>query len=379
MGFQIELTRRSLVGLVFLILIVLAALLVLVYLPSARVTLHPATQNRTVEQEITLTTQATAPDFLKFTLPAKIAEKELEDSTSIERSSGEIKEDFAKGIVTLINEQAEEQPLLPKTHLRHEATSVQFLTDNAVRIPPQGEITVGVTAEEAGPGGNVSAGKFIVDKLPASAQAVIYARSDQDFTGGLSTDSAITEPEIAAAKEELLNQLRERARGELTLEAGGAAIPPELIHLETLEEAASAQAGSAAVSFTVRAKVRARAFVVTQNDLLSLTLLALRGSTSSEEEFVSYEPESFTPRIIRADFERGQARIAGTLAGTFAQKIPPSALSTSNIVSLGEQETVEYFERLPAVGNAEVKFSPFWVTSIPTRPSATEIVVDNNQ
>lgn len=379
MAFQLELTRRSFFGLVLLILAVLVALLLLVYLPSARVTLYPATTNRTVEQEITLTTSADAPDFLKFTLPANVAEKEIEDSTTINRASGEIKEDFAKGVVTLINEQAEEQPLLPKTHLRHEETGVQFLTDSAVRIPPQGEITIAVTAEEAGPSGNVSAGKFIVDRLPASTQQVIYARSNQAFTGGLSTDSAVTEAEIAAAKEELLNRLRERARGELTLEAGGAAILPELVHLETLDEASSAQVGSATVNFTVRAKVRARAFVVTQSDLLSLTLLALRSSTTSEEEFVSYEPESFSPRIIRSDFERGQARLTGSLTGTFAQKIPPSALSTGNIAGLGEQEAVEYFEGLPAVGRAEVKFYPFWVTSIPARPTATEIAVNTNQ
>lgn len=378
MGLQIELTRRSFLGLVFLIVVILASLVVLIYLPKARIILAPATENRSVEQEITLSTKATTPDFVKFTLPAKIAEKEIEDAKVVTRSEGEVKEDFANGTVVLVNEQAEEQPLLPKTHLRHEASGVQFLTDRAVRIPPQGEIEVTVTAEQAGASGNVPAGNFIVDRLPEESQKLIYARSEQAMTGGLTTDSAITEPEIVAAKEDLLNQLREQARSELTLEAGGAAIPPELIYLETLEEGASAEPGSAAVSFTVRSKVRARAFIVAQNDLLSLTLLALRGSTTSEEEFVSYDPESFTPKILRADFERGQARISGSLTGTFAQKIPPSALSADNIAGLGEQEVIAYFEKLSSVGKAEVEFSPFWVTSIPTRPSATEIVVKNS-
>ena len=375
---NIELSRRSFIGLVCIIIATLAVIMAFIYLPSARITLSPATEIRSVEQEITLSSETTTPNFVTYVLPARVVSKELEKSQTITREGAQSKDDFAKGVVTLINEQDEEQPLLPQTHLRHEATGVQFLTDNAVRIPPQGELTVSVTAKEQGASGNVPPGKFIVDKLPAAAQQVIYGRSDQAFVGGTVTDSAVTEDEITRAREDITTQLREQAFGELTLEAGGAAISPDLITIETIEEAISAQPGSFTTTFSVRIKIQARAFVVEQNDLLSLSLIALRASATNEEEFVSYEPDSFKPTIIQVDFARGRARIAASLTGSFAKKIEPSVLTTKNIAGLGQKEVVAYFEEFPSVGKATVTFSPFWVSSVPSRPSAVEIEIASN-
>lgn len=372
-----ELTRRSLVAVVTLVIASLVGLVAFIYLPAAKITLFPATVNRTATADITLSTQATAPDFVHPTLPTKIVEKELEDSKTVERSSTDTHDDFAKGAVTLVNEQPDEQPLLPKTHLRHEATGVQFLTDKAVRIPPQGEIAVSVTAEQKGASGNVPPGKFIIDKLPESVQKVMYGKSDQAFTGGVASSSAITQAEIDRASEQLMQDLKQRAAGELTLAAGGA-ISPDLVQVETISADSSASAGSFATSFSIHTKIHARAFVADQNDLLSLTLIALRASASSEEEFISYDPKSFQPKIIQADFERGLARVQGSLNGTFAQKIEPTVLSPEKLAGLGEKETIEYFKQFPSVAKVEVSFSPFWVHSIPSRPSATEIAVKND-
>ena len=375
MAFHIELSKRAFILLLILAVVALGAVLLFVYLPSAQISVYPAQENRTVQQEITLSTSATEPDFVRFVLPARLVEKELQDSLSITRSEVEATEDFARGTITLINEQNEEQPLLPKSHVRHEESGVQFLTDNAVRIPPQSEIQVGVTAKEKGSIGNVSPGKFVVEKLPESLQVVVYGESRETFSGGLTSGSAITETEISTAQDRLSKELTQQALAELTLEAGGTPILPELLHIEPLEDSASVEPGSTAVSFEVRRKVRARAIIVDQNDLLSLTLLALRESSNGEEEFVEYDPSSFSTSIARADFERGQVRVSGTLDGIFAKKIEPSVLGAQDVIGLGEQETKEYFENFSSIGEVEVEFSPFWVQSIPSRPSATEIVV----
>ncbi|MBI1833449.1 MAG: baseplate J/gp47 family protein [Candidatus Andersenbacteria bacterium] len=379
MSFQLELSRRAFLILLVVIGLLLIGIVLVVFLPSAKVTLIPAQETRSVTQEITLAKDAEGPDFVRFVLPAHIVETELEETKTITREAKDAKEDFARGKVTLINDQDEDQPLLPKTHLRHEASGKQFLTDAAVRIPPKGRVDVTVTAEEIGSGSNVAAGTFIVDRLPLPMQSVVHGESTQTFSGGLVTDAVVSEQEVTKAKEEISQALRERAVSELTLKAGGASVNPDLVHFETILDESSAEPGSKAVSFEVKQKVRVRAFVADQNDLLSLTLLALRSNSTQEEEFVAYDPASFTATIGRADFERGQARITGTLTGTFARKIEPSVLSGESIIGLGTQETIEHFEKFPSVGKAEVQFSPFWVQSVPSRRAATEISVRQPQ
>lgn len=379
MTVHLQVPRRMLGLIIILLAMFVIGSLALVYLPGATVSIYPKVQTRSVERSMVLSSSASGPDFVKFVLPAKVVEKEIHKEVETVRPGEGATQDFAKGQVKLINRQDEEQPLLPKTHLRHEAGGVFFLTDTAVTIPPHGEINVNVTAKEKGASGNVPAGKFIVDKLPAGLQSEVYAESKQVFSGGMVSSNPITQSEIETAKNTLIEQAREEALGELTLLAGGARIRPELISTEVTFEAVSAEAGSAATSFTAAATVRARAFVADDNDLLSLTLLALRTSASDQEEFLEYDPDSFRITIERADFERGEARVKTQLAGMFGAKIEPSVLTVQNIAGLSAEEAREHFTEFDSVGDVQVEFWPFWVKSIPSRAGAVEIAIRQDQ
>ncbi len=374
---QFVIPRRTLLLLMALLVLAVAGSLAFIYLPRAHITVHPKISSRSVEQPMILSAEAKEPDFIRYILPAKLVEKEVREAKHITREATNVRDDFATGKITLKNDQGEEQPLLPKTHLRHEASGTFFLTDTAVTIPPQGEVATLVTAKEAGPAGNVPAGKFIVDKLPTSLQAVVYGESAQAFTGGVASDTPLAAADINKTKEEVINAAKEKAFGEITLESGGAGIRPELLTTEVVLEQISAAPGSYATGYDVDITVRARGLVVDNNDLLSLTLLALRNQETADEEFLSYDPDSFDLTITKADIERGQTQVTGKLSGTFASKIGPSILSTENLAGLSATEATEHFKKFPAVQDAQVSFSPFWVRSIPSRPQAIEIVIAN--
>lgn len=345
-------------------------------LPSARVVVTPTRQEKTAEQSILLSTAATEPDFKRFILPAKVVESAAEATETIRREGGEARPARAQGVVRLINKQDEEQPLLPLSHLRHEASGVYFLTDAAVRIPPQGELSVGVTAKEEGVAGNVPAGKFVIDKLPASLQAFVFAESDTAFSGGEVFDTPLSEAELVAAKEKVAKAAHEEARGELTASAGGAVIRDDLINRATDEAHASVAAGSRASSYTVTARVSLRGFIVDDTATLSLTLLALQAKAEPSEEFVGYEPTSFSLSFERADFERGEARVKGRLTGSFAEKTESTVFDTRALAGRTPAEVEEYFKQFPSVTSAHVTLSPFWVKSVPSRAGAVEVVVE---
>lgn len=373
MAFVIQPRLLLVVGIIVLLLG--AFFVAFFFLPSARVVVRPVWREKTAEQSILLSVATTEPDFKKFILPAQVVEAEAEAQQTITREGGAATPGKATGVVRLVNKQAEEQPLLPKSHLRHEATGVFFLTDTAVRIPPQGELMVAVTAKEEGVSGNVPAGKFIVDKLPSSLQAVVYGESSTPFSGGEVFDTPLSADELQAAQERSVQEAQERARGELDSKAGGADIRDDLIS-ETIEEkTASVAPGSRAASYSVSARVRQRAFVVDDTALLSLTLLALQASPGPDEEFVEYVPESFSATIVRADFERGEARVTGRLTGSFAQKTESKIFETKSLAGRTPAEVTEYFKQFPSVASVEIHLSPFWAKSLPARPGAVEVEV----
>lgn len=361
---------------VVVLAVVAAALLSWFMLPAARIVITPALQKKTAEQSILLSTAAGEPDFKRFILPARVVEASAETTETVQREGGTARPARAQGVVRLINKQDEEQPLLPLSHLRHEASGVYFLTDAAVRIPPQGEITVAVTAKEEGAAGNVPAGKFVVDKLPASLQAFVFAESDTAFSGGEVFDTPLSEEELNAAKEKVAKAAEGEARGELTASAGGAVIRDDLITRARDETSASVAAGSRATSYTVTSRMGLRGFVVDDTATLSLTLLALQAKAEASEEFVGYEPNSFSLSFERADFERGEARVTGHLTGSFAQKTESTVFDTHTLAGRTPAEVQEYFKQFPSVDTVSVTLSPFWVTTVPSRAGAVEVVME---
>lgn len=368
---------------IFLIVILASAAAVAFFiLPTAHVIVTPAQQERTAAQTIFLSTAAQEPDFQRFILPARVVEAQGEVSDTVQREgglpagqAGAAHAAKAQGIVRLFNTQDEEQPLLPQTHLRHDASGIFFLTDKAVRIPPQGDVEVPVTAKEEGSNGDVPAGKFVVDKLPTSLQAQVWGESKTAFSGGEVFDVPLTEGDIATAQEAVVKKARDQARGELTAAAGGAAIRDDLL-AETIEEKTSSAApGSHAAAYIVSARVRLRAFVVDDTAVLSLTLLALQALPKPNEEFVMYRPESFSVDLQRADFERGEAHVVGHLTGSFTQKTESTIFDTRALAGRTPAEVQEYFKQFSSVGSVAVTLAPWWVTTVPARAGAVEIVV----
>lgn len=365
----------------FLIMVVFVigagGLLAYVYLPKATITIYPASSARTKEQDIILSTTAQEPDFVRFVLPAKVLRHEASASKDIVRSGIASHDDLAHGQVVLHNDQDEAQSLLPKTHLRHKESGVFFLTDAPVKIPAHSTVLVGVTAKEKGATGNVAPGTFLVDKLPVSLQALVFGTSDLPFAGGTVVDTPLTQEELTGAQEAVATQATQEALTALSVEAGGTPVRSDLLRSEPISQESSAPVGSLASSYTVKATVKATAFLADENDLLSLTLLALRSHLGPDEEFVSYDPKSFAMQIVTADFERGQARVKGKLTGLYAQKISPTAVETASLAGLTSQEVAEKFKQLPGIGKTEVALSPFWVTTVPARPGAITVQIAN--
>lgn len=376
---QLVLPRRTILWLLIIFAVAGGGVAGYIYLPAATITVQAREIERSVTQEIFLSVHADQPDFAKFVLPAQIVERTAEESKQVKRVGAKTSEDFARGSIVLVNDRDEEQQLLPKTHLKHVDTGVYFLTDTPVSIPPHNKVAMTITAKEKGDLGNVGPGRFVIDRLPESLQADVWGESEQPTSGGIIVESPVTAEEIGKAREELLETVRGRLLGELTAEAGGAALRPDLLAVELEEEMVSAQVGSKAREFNITVKVRARAFVVDENDLLSLTLLALRSNVEADEEFVSYAPESFDLAVTKVDFDRDEAQIRGTLTGSFASKVGPTVLSSDNLAGLSAGEVREHFRRYPGVGAVDVSFWPFWVRTVPARAKALEIAIKETQ
>lgn len=375
MNILLALPRRALIALAVVLALALAASVVLLRLPQVTVTVVAATERREIVQEIILSTAVDDPDFVQFKLPAQVVEATAARERTVERTGAARHDDFARGTVVLRNELDEVQELLPKTHLRHEASGVYFLTDRPVAVPAHGEVAMPVTAKERGPAGNVPPGRLVIDKLPATTQQSVYAESNAPMSGGVAVDDPVSETELRSAREEIVQAARDEVRGQLTAVAGGAPLREELINYEEVETLVGAEVGSKTASFMVKTIVRGRAFIADETNLLGLAALKLREAASANEVFATYDLSSFSLGVLRSDFARGEAVVQGKLTGTFARKLGPASLAGRNLAGLSAGEVRERLQQEEGVGEVEVSFWPFWVTSVPGNSERVEIVV----
>lgn len=368
---------------IFLVLFLLVGgfvfFIVTTLFPRASIVVHPKTSEQKLTKDIILSSKTTTPDYVRFTLPATILEENLEVSAVFENAGGTPTQDFSRGSITFTNTQDQEQRLLPKTQMRHVDSNIIFLTDTPVTIPAKGNLTVSVTAKEKGPAGDVSPGKFVIEKFSKSLQEAVPAQSETAFSGGESSDSEISQDAIDAAQKKVLEQAKSDALAKLTSKAGGASIRPDLINTEVLSQHVSASKGSRALRYTAQANVKARAFVVSTHDIISLMTLALRASTALDEEFLSYNASSFTLAIAQADWLSGQARVSASLTGTYAKKISAGELTADNLPGLSEKEIIEHFAASPNVGSVDVALSPFWVKSAPSKKNQIDVRIESGK
>ncbi len=125
----------------------------------------------------------------------------------------------AKGVVTLVNDMSSSQPLVATTRLLS-PENVLFRLENAVTVPANGTVTAEVYADQEGAGSDIGATSFTIPGLSIAKQELVYARSDDSMSGGMSFVSVVTQDMIDDAaerlKEELVEDAKDMLRGELT-------------------------------------------------------------------------------------------------------------------------------------------------------------------
>lgn len=377
---------RTLLGLVVGLVILGVAGALYWFGPRATITITPTSVRHTTEKTITLRTGATQADYAESVVPAFLIEKSLEATETITRAGTSVKDGFATGTVALVNDGDDSISLLPKTRLRHEKSGVIFLTDRPIKISPHQTIAMSVTALEAGATGNVASGKFIVDKLPSEDQQRVYGKSDVTMSGGLVSDTPLTDSELKNAYDRLHTRLQQQLREELQAEAqtkfslvtintAGMQIRDGLLEVTLEADQANAAPGSLVASFTVSGRAHGRALVPDENALLTISLLGLRTATPTGTTFSSYDPGSVTVATVRRNFARGEAVVKSTIEGTFLRALDVNTFDAKTIAGQSSASVRELFLQHEGVEAVDVALRPTWFDRLPRRVGVITITL----
>lgn len=260
----------------------IAAVVAFGVLPVMKIAVSAQVVPQQQEIEIMVDPAVKIVDLSRRVIPGEVIPQRVEVVGSIPASgSKKVGRDKARGEVMFIS-QNPQAVTIPRGTSLFSNNGVKFVTDQDVQVPALslGTTRVGITADAAGPGGNVDARAVV--RIEGAGIANVVPRNDRPIAGGTDRDGrVITADDVAKLREQLQNRAREQALAELYARAGGErSLVQQSVRLQPEGEAFEPAVDSEGDQVNGRLTIMARAVVFANTDfngLVQKTFLAIAG------------------------------------------------------------------------------------------------------
>lgn len=356
--------RKVLAALLGLVLLV-AILAGVIFLPKADIKLVLRTAPLLVEEKLTLQAQGAATDQ---TIPGTAFFREAEvDGTSPVQST-QVIGTKAKGTIQLVNRANEEQKIKEQSRVVTKDGTL-FYTQSSVTIPAASNglsrVPVIVEAAEAGTGGNIDPQRLNFAALNSSAQSLVYAEATEKLSGGTGeTINVVQAADIDLAKEAAGKAARGKVEQSIRdeLPKGWAILEESWTNnVDTFET--TAKEGDKIKDIPYKGRVTVRVMGYEQQALEDHVRASLEKQL--DQDFMLFPgPISYTKTVDSTDWQQATAVLSVRVTHT---TIPRLTLDTlrQKLAGRSEEEAKTYLEGLPGVRSVNLKLWPFWVNSVP--------------
>jgi hypothetical protein len=339
------------------------------FIPKATVTVYVAPRKLEEELDITVDPEISSPDFGARTLPGEITEVEVEGERTKGTSGAKTVGERAKGTVRIQNGLATPINLAAGTVLVSSG-DLRFTMDKAASVSAAlspsspGNATVEVTAGDIGAQYNLAKDEsFKVGNYPkAEVDGVAVA----NFSGGSSRDiSAVSEEDMDSLEEDLIEELLEKAKGELASQTSSDKFFIEgAVLSEATDKSFSNKVGDEAASLKLTLTLAVSGVVVNRQHLFDLAREVLKDKVSSG--FVLRDEQ------LKANFELrdetgGVYELNGTFAANLLPEVKPDELA-EKIRGKYPPLAENYLTSIPGFTRAEIKLSPRFPGRLGTLP-----------
>jgi hypothetical protein len=232
---------RVLALVVFALLVTLVAGMAALTVPEARISVVPYRESVETTLQLVADPEATKSSLADLTIPARIVEVEVEqvgETPTLEKRDAP--DAPAKGTVLFINEAATARDIVTGTLVRTSTgTTVRFKT--VAKVSLEGRVGATVLADiealEPGPVGNVAAATINTVETAELRGKVRVINEKATAGGGVKQVGVVTRADMDKLKGVLLEQLEQRAFGQLQgLLVGQEFLPAESMTIEILSE-----------------------------------------------------------------------------------------------------------------------------------------------
>lgn len=365
--------KRLIFGALGVIVLLVLGYMAYFVLPKAAIVIKTNTSDVGATLHVTLDTAANALDASKMVVPAQTEQQQKTNTQQVAATGTQNKGNKATGTVTFVNCSADGTPVTIPAGTGVSSGGLTFITQKTLQLQTStpgcksfGGFTSGsvdVVAQNGGSNYNLPAGSFT-----AAGVGNVQVSSSQAMTGGTDNNvKVVQQSDIDGAKQKL------------TSSQNGDAIKKQL--RENLEQdglyalVATFNAGTPNVSTSVN--VGDEADNVTVTETIGYTMYGVKKDNVHKLVEAAVTKKIDTKKQSMQDDGIDQAHIAVPSPGSGAQlKVDIVTTATAGphldidnlkqqIVGQKSGNVKDLLKQNPGVVDAEVNYSPFWVTKAP--------------
>lgn len=369
----------------FLILTVNLVIIILYFtLSSATIIIIPEQEELTHQLQIPISAQGATPaggqgsalggkettsgSDQPQTVPGQTAQTEVKYSQTFAISADTDEPAQASGEVTVHNTTASRRQTLVAQTQFASADGVIVRLKKTIEVGPGQTVTAAAYADQPGPSGEVGPGRFEIVKLKSDKDK-IYGQVAAKFTGGTVRTKFLTIDVYQKAQTEIEQKLKDLAQEKLRAEYPNA--KTEDIAISVNNFTSDAKVGDKNIDkFTLAAAARARLVVYDADAARQIIREDLAKTLPPNKIIARVNDQSFT-----AQPDPDGTNLNASITAAVMPKLPAAVFEKKDIVGLNRDELKKHFRKITGINDIEVKFSPFWVRSVPNLQDHVEIEI----
>lgn len=295
-----------------------------------------------------------------FTLPS-------EGATAVEARAG--------GMVTLINETGNDQPLVATTRLLSEE-GVLFRIDTGTTVPARGQIDVIAHADQPGLSGEIGPTQFTIPGLPAALQDEIYAVSVDSMVGGVAYKRSLTEKDVADAVANLSETLLEQAKTSFASQVDVSIFDGQTWFTEVTTQSSDQLVGTETSSFTASVTLKVTGVYYDLDAIKVFAESELNSRVPDGYMLAKTDPDTIQTTVEKVDAASGTSTLSVYYEGIAIISEDSQVLDKQRFVGRSPNEVITLLKASDAVEDASVSFTPFWLQRVPNLADHIKINVE---
>lgn len=355
----------KIIALSFLFLtILLLGVVIFITSKKASITILAKQDNKTIAFDATV--GSSESDLLGNVTSSQFSWTEKFQPTGTGQVAG-----VAEGTVTIYNTGNVAQPLVKTTRLLS-SSGILFRISANVVVPAKGQISAHVYSDQKGGENDIGPSDFTIPGLNAEKQKIVYAKSTDPMVGGLTTTGVLSSEDVANAKSEFVEKMKE---------AFLKTLPPTDSGWERAIASSGAggdvkeKVGEVVSSFTITGTSTMQVAEYKMDDLRKRIDKEVNGQFDQSSEKILSLSAAPTVALSGVDAKTGFATINVREEMAVTLNENSNKLSPENFFGKSKDEIERYLLGLNHVSRVDVNFSPSWTMTAPSVADKIDVKV----